>query len=380
MDLGKITGIRYTAPVADSSGYARASRDYILALHNAGVPVTINPVSFERARPNLGKNGQVINSLINKQIDYNVNLIHLTPEHIPLYKQANKLNVNLTVWETDRIHRDWKGYCNQADALIVPCKWNIDVFRNSGVDKPLAVVPHGIDLSEIDSVKDKLNIEGLNEGDYAFYSVFQWNERKNPFGLLRAFFTAFAGRKDVVLILKTYGADNSDREIEGIVRNIINLKKNLTFYKDAPPPRVLLVTDLLSDSEIIKLHNTGDCYISLAHSEGFGLGYFQAMAAGKPTIGVGGSGNEEFMNADNSYLIDYTWSPTLGMPHFVWYTADQMWPEPDLKHAIEVMRNIEANREASKNKGLIGRRTIENYTWDAIAKTMIEQLNSFIKD
>jgi glycosyltransferase involved in cell wall biosynthesis len=380
MDLKKVTGIRYTAPIFDSSGYARASRDYILSLHNAGVPITVNPVSFEKARPNLGKNGQIIASLVNKPIEYNINLIHLTPEHVPIFKQPNKVNVNLTVWETDRIHRDWIDYCNQADALIVPCKWNIDVFRNSGVNKPMIVVPHGIDLSDVDSVNEKLEIEGLSDNDYVFYSVFQWNERKNPFGLLRAYYTAFAGRRDVALVLKTYGADNSDREIEGIVRNVMNIKKNITFYKDKPAPKVVLVTDLLSDVEIIKLHNRGDCYISLAHSEGFGLGYFHAMASRKPTIGVGGSGNEEFMNKDNSYLVDYSWSPTIGMPHFVWYTCDQMWPEPNMKDAIEKLQFVEANRDSAKEIGLKGRKTIEKYTWDRVADTMLSQLNSLIKD
>ena len=42
-----IKGIKYTAPVLDNSGYAKAARGNILALHKAGVPVTVNPISFE---------------------------------------------------------------------------------------------------------------------------------------------------------------------------------------------------------------------------------------------------------------------------------------------------------------------------------------------
>jgi len=381
MDLGNIKGIKYTAPVFDNSGYAKASRDYILALHSKGVPITINPVSFEKLRPNLGKDAQILNSLVNKKIDYNINLIHLTPEHIPIYREENKKNINLTVWETDRIHREWVAHCGGVDALIVPCKWNVEVFKNSGVDKPIGVVPHGIDIAPIEAEKSKLLIEGINDNDYVFYSIGQWTERKNPYSLLRCFYSAFAGRDDVVLLFKTYGCDNSDGEIDRIVKNIINLKRNMKFYPDMPAPRLVLVTEILSESEMLKLHNRGDCYVSLAHAEGWGLGYFHAMAAGKPTIGVGGSGNEDFMNSENSWLVDYTWSPTLGMPYFNWYTADQMWPEPNLKTAITIMKEVEANRDAAATVGAKAREDIKNkYTHDKVSDIMISEINRLIKE
>ena len=48
-----------------------------------------------------------------------------------------------------------------------------------------------------------------------------------------------------------------------------------------------------------------DCYVSLHRAEGFGLTLAEAMAIGKPVIATGYSGNVDFMNDANSYLVDY---------------------------------------------------------------------------
>ena len=48
-----------------------------------------------------------------------------------------------------------------------------------------------------------------------------------------------------------------------------------------------------------------DCYVSLHRSEGFGLTMAEAMAIGKPVIATRYSGNVDFMNDENSLLVDY---------------------------------------------------------------------------
>src|SRR5688572_32239647 len=48
------------------------------------------------------------------------------------------------------------------------------------------------------------------------------------------------------------------------------------------------------------------CYVSLHRSEGLGLTMAEAMARAKPVIATGYSGNLDFMNDANSYLVPYT--------------------------------------------------------------------------
>ena len=42
-------GVKYVAPVFDSSGYGNASREYIYSLHNKGVPITVTKTEIGRA-------------------------------------------------------------------------------------------------------------------------------------------------------------------------------------------------------------------------------------------------------------------------------------------------------------------------------------------
>ncbi len=170
----EIKGVRYTGPFLDNSGYGRACRGNILALHNAGVPITLNLISFENIRPDLGDGGDIIESLIDKQIDYNFNIIHTTPEFWERYTLPDKINVGYTVWETTKLHKDWPRYINSTvDKVLVPCEWNVEVFKDSGVTVPVGIVPHGISKKEYDGV-EKFNISGIEDDDYVFYSIFQW--------------------------------------------------------------------------------------------------------------------------------------------------------------------------------------------------------------
>ena len=170
----KIKVIKYTCPYADGSGYAKASRGNIMALHRLGIPITINPVSFESARPDLGEEGEILNSLVNKDIDYNVNFIHLTPEFYEKHVEQDKVNIAYTIWETDKLHPKWPPYINDnVDKVLVGCEWNVEVFKNSGVTIPIGVVPHGINIDSFVGIK-QFEINGLAEDDFVFYDVMQW--------------------------------------------------------------------------------------------------------------------------------------------------------------------------------------------------------------
>jgi len=170
----KITGIKYIGPIFDPSGYAQACRGNIMALHSQGVPLTLAPISFEPTRPDLGAEGKILNSLVDKKIDYNIVFIHTTPEFWSKYKEPDKTNVGYTIWETTKLHPDWPGYINEnVDKVLVGCTWNHGVFKDSGVTIPIGVVPHGIDMSEFDDIKE-YNIGGVSKDDYVFYDIFQW--------------------------------------------------------------------------------------------------------------------------------------------------------------------------------------------------------------
>jgi glycosyltransferase involved in cell wall biosynthesis len=90
-----------------------------------------------------------------------------------------------------------------------------------------------------------------------------------------------------------------------------------------------------------------DCYVSLHRAEGFGLTMAEAMVAGKPVIATGYSGNVDFMNTENSYLVDYEIA-RVG-PDCEIYPPEGEWAQPSVEHAAELMRHVQEHpAEAAK--------------------------------
>ncbi len=120
-----------------------------------------------------------------------------------------------------------------------------------------------------------------------------------------------------------------------------------------------------------------DCYVSLHRSEGFGLTLAEAMAIGKPVIGTGYSGNVDFMNAENSYLVDYTIA-RVG-PDCEIYPPEGEWAEPSVEHAAELMRSVYEDRERAAKLGARARediaRTLSPRATGAAMRRRLEQLS-----
>ena len=88
-----------------------------------------------------------------------------------------------------------------------------------------------------------------------------------------------------------------------------------------------------------------DSFVSLHRSEGFGIGMAQAMYMRKPVIATGYSGNMEFMDHNNSFLVRYKLAEleeNIGP-----YEKGNVWAEPDVEHAAELMQLVFKDRSTA---------------------------------
>jgi hypothetical protein len=108
--------------------------------------------------------------------------------------------------------------------------------------------------------------------------------------------------------------------------------------------------------EIVSFHNVLDCFVSPHRSEGFGFNLAEAMYLGKPVIATGYSGNVDFMDERNSYLIDYRLvriEETAGP-----YMKGAVWAEPDGDHLRRLMRRVFEDASERQNKAGAAAETI----------------------
>lgn len=375
-------GIKYVGPILDSSGYAEFSRNNIAALHMFGnVNLTVDGVSFENQKTDFGKQGKIVQSLMGNEIDYKVKVINLTPNFLDKLKEPGVKTISYTMFETSKIPDDWVQSLNaHADACFVPCQHNKEVFENSGVKVPVYVCPVGMDPQKYVDTEDvpEAVISNVKPTDYVFYSIFQWTERKHPMGLLKAYWSAFEGRDDVALVLKTYLAHTGVDQRAIIKKNIAKFKDSirLTHY-----PKVVFIGDLLSVQEITQLHKRGDCFVLPHRAEGWGMPHFEAMFMGRPVITTGYSGNMQFMNDKVAYLLRHQMTPVSGMKWIHHYTADMHWAEPDLCQLKEYMQYVVENRDEARKMGELGRKHVrENFTWEQTGKILAKACREVAND
>jgi len=138
---------------------------------------------------------------------------------------------------------------------------------------------------------------------------------------------------------------------------------------------VLARRNLASDIRLIDVYYTAeekdalvalcDCYVSLHRSEGLGLTMAEAMAAGKPVIATGYSGNMQFMTAANSFLVEYVLTPVAA--NCEPYPEGAVWADPAVRQVACVTarpaRQVRADMMAAMRLMLTGQVLRPGYGW-----------------
>jgi glycosyltransferase involved in cell wall biosynthesis len=362
----------YTGAIFDISGYSVAARNNIMALDTAGVTVEVVPLSFEKFKTSTGKLESRIRNMISRTPTAGVQIIHTVPTMFDKFLSLGKYNIGYTTWETNRLPKHWVHLINQLDEVWVPSKYNLEVFQNSGVTIPVEVIPHPLDRENLEQDVSRDNISGINANDYIFYSIFQWHARKNPLALLKAYLTEFQQHENVCLMLKTYLMDPSNAAEKEQIKTVIQSIKDKLHLESYP--RILLISDLLTQSQVNSLHYTANCYVSAHRSEGFGVPICTAMLAGRPVIATDYSGSQEFLSEDTGFPVSCQLTPVYDMP-WETYTGDQVWSDINIMDLRAKMRFVFENRHLARNKGLRGQRFVEeNLSWSKIGLLMRNRL------
>ena len=228
-------------------------------------------------------------------------------------------------WEIDKFPRKWQPALELVDEIWVASEF-VEQLVKRVTDKPVVRIPHAIDVKIL---RPYSRTEfALPDDRFLFlfnFDFYSFADRKNPWATIEAFRRAFPISEDRVgLVIKCH---HGERHLEKFI-----LLQELADHD----PRITILDCLLSREEMYGLQSVCDAYVSLHRSEGFGLGMAECMALGKPVIGTGYSGNLEFMDSENSCLVNYTLIP-VKPGQFIYYEPGWMWADPDVDHAAKYM-------------------------------------------
>ena len=343
-----VGGVNLVGYYGAETGVGEGARSNLRIIRATGVPYSVTNELDPRS-----SNIEVLPEIVGETNPYFTNLITINADGLVSF--ANKygsylkghFNIGYWAWELSEFPREWAKSFGYLDEVWTPSKFTRDsVAAISPI--PVRVVPHAIDPNHsCQGPADRSKFQ-LQPDVFVFLFYFDFEsylDRKNPFGLIKAFKQAFGSRDDVLLLIKS-------------IHGTAHPEALTLLEKAASGSNVRFFDTILSRSDKHELMLAADCYVSLHRSEGFGLTMAEAMLCGKPVIATAYSGNVDFMSDEDSFLVPYrkvTIQRSSGP-----YKAGYHWADPDLDYAVDAMRLVESNREHAARVGSIAQKKLSN--------------------
>jgi glycosyltransferase involved in cell wall biosynthesis len=226
--------------------------------------------------------------LVEDLAEADVVVIHDEPATLPHYYETwpilrQRYVIAYAVCETSVMAPDRLRSLGDVDEIWTSSTYCRAALAAAG--PPVTVIPHIVSPIEADdAAAERLRRRlGLSSDTFIFYTIAQFEERKNIEAGVRAF--AKVAAPDVRYIVKsTLPLSDEMRSMTGVINPM----------------------DYFGDDDIAALHRIAHCYVSPHCGEGWGLCMSDAMALGKLVIATGYSGNMDYMDAENALLARFT--------------------------------------------------------------------------
>jgi glycosyltransferase involved in cell wall biosynthesis len=337
----------YISPYKSSSGYGVAAREYILSLDNAAVNVVPRFVQMT------DKSAEVDNRILEleKQDLDNVDVViqHNLPNEL-VYKGGVR-NIGAFAYETNGLpSNSWKHNLEVMDDIIVFCQQQRQVILKEIPNydpSRIHVVPHSIDISKLDRKLEPINF-GLPKEVIKFYTIAEFNRRKNFPALISAYLSRFTADDNVVLIIKTGGVKDNIKQMIDEIKGGSN-----RFDDDNRYAKIILINDHLSDEDMCRLHQSCDVFVTASHGESWCLPAVDALGFGNPIIAPAYGAFEDYMV--NKYIgipVGGTESPIFGMVNVPkgLYTSEENWFNISINSLANAMEIIALDKEYYRSK------------------------------
>jgi glycosyltransferase involved in cell wall biosynthesis len=371
-----MNNVLFIGPYRQADGWGEASRCYIKAIASQeNVSLSTYPIYY---LDNIQNIDESISRYENNKIDHYDYLIQKGLPGNFFYNGRYKKNIALTELETS----DWKhainsiNNLNSMDEIWVPSNFEKQALIKAGVTKTIKTISQPLDIELIKNTTSKIPLPKIIENSYKFYFIGEHVHRKNIQDLIIAFNLAFNFTDDVSLIIKSsvpgQDGNNSRQIIENDINNIKNSMGTKGKFK-----KELVICDRMSYEDVIKLHNSCDCFVMPSYGEAFCRPAAEALVLGKTPIVNKNTGMSDFINDTNGFLVKSYKTPVF-LNHrplsndYDFYNSNQSWYKIDIYDLIEKMQYAYKNRKSEEmsHKAQAGIDSINNFSYSSIGSKL----------
>ncbi len=328
-----------------NEGYGSVGRQLLLALDRQGVEINMAPTNDQPPR---GLERFFDRRECGNRLGFYYHY-WVQPSVMPCERI-----INYSMWESTRVPAEHVDEINRSVALqYVPCRQNLESFRENGVVVPIKILHHGVDSVRFPYLK-------RSRREYFTFGTFgDFSARKGIDVLIRAFRNEFAPGEPVRLVMKglclpqEYAVDD---------------------------PRITFTSGFLTQVELLELLRAMDVFVLPSRGEGFGLCGLEAMATGLPLIATAWGGPSEYLDPEYCYPLQYQLIDAGGVEsNHVRYHG--RWAEPDYEHLRHLMRWLFEHPDVAAERGKVAAdRVRERWDWDRVARQICRDCDEIAQE
>lgn len=285
--------------------------------------------------------------------------VHITTP--PSFKPVEgKFNVLFTMYEMARLPKEWPGYLQGADLLVVPCEHNRRLFAQY-TDLPIEVVWEGVHPDQFELRKRERPGAGQK---FRYLWIGASNPRKGYEHVAIAwqkFYTAHPelhGR--VELYLKTTQPMTESRNLHLVEAGAIFDNRDMPI------------------EELIALYESAHVFLFPTMGEGWGLTLHEAMATGLPAIYTPWSAPASWVPKKYAYPLKFGMKTIKAMKQredgtsYVYHQAPAA--NPDTDHLARRMYQLYSRYEEAAEAGFQAGKIVREITWDRAAREFADKV------
>lgn len=344
-----------------TTGYGIVTANLIHSLTELGHKIALFPINDQiQAHPKLHES--IKKSLENAQMpNFESPTLRIWHQFCMDKFIGHGRHIAFPIFELDRFTEQEKHHLNNGcDEMFVCSEWGKKIIDNQ-LDEPLcSIIPFGVDR--------EIFYEQRSYRKTTIFANFgKWEIRKGHDILIKAFEQAFNENDDVELWMLPHNPFLNEQET----------KKWVDLYKHSRlSSKIKIIPPQENHSQVADIMRMVDVGVFPCRAEGWNMEPLELMSCGKRIIATNYSGQTEYLNKDNSHLLEID-----GMElaqDGKWFFGQGLWANlgydfiDSLVDAMIVEHKLKQANSNRINESSI--ETAKKYTWKHTAETIVSAL------